>query len=103
MLFLVPLCNACTGIGLITESGTLVGQNLDYYYYLPQKFELMLPIQQFNNWYENNHKHHNKFYIIYSIGPAGNGSAAISGTNTVTETNGSSCIYVSNMGSDPQP
>ncbi len=45
----------------------------------------------------------NKFYIIYSVGPDGNGSAAISGTNTVTETNGSSCIYVSNMGSDPQP
>ena len=45
----------------------------------------------------------NKFYIIYSVGPAGNGSAAISGTNTVTETNGATCIYVSNMGQDTQP
>lgn len=45
----------------------------------------------------------NKFFVIYSVGPNGNGSAAISGTNTVTETNGSSCIYVSNMGNDAQP
>lgn len=45
----------------------------------------------------------NKYYIIYSSGPVGNGSAAISGTDTVTETNGSSCIYVSNIGQDTQP
>ncbi len=45
----------------------------------------------------------NKFYIIYSVGAGGNGSAAISGTDTVTETNGSSCIYVSNIGTDSQP
>lgn len=45
----------------------------------------------------------NKYYIIYSIGVGGNGSAAISGTNTVTETNGSSCIYVSNIGPDTVP
>jgi len=45
----------------------------------------------------------NHYYIIYSIGPGGNGSAAISLTNTVTETNGSSCIYVSNMSQDAQP
>lgn len=45
----------------------------------------------------------NKFYIIYSVGPNGNGSATISATDTVTETNGSSCIYVSNIGQDAQP
>ena len=44
-----------------------------------------------------------RFFIIYSIGPDGSGSALISGTNTVTETNGSSCIYVSNMGTDTNP
>ncbi len=44
-----------------------------------------------------------KFYIIYSVGPGGNGSAVISLTDTVTETNGSSCIYVSNMSQDTQP
>ncbi len=45
----------------------------------------------------------NHYYIIYSIGSAGNGSATISLTNTVTETNGSSCIYVSNISQDTQP
>lgn len=44
-----------------------------------------------------------KFYIIYSVGPDGNGSAEISGTDTVTETNGTSCIYVSNMSVDTAP
>ena len=44
----------------------------------------------------------NKFYVIYSVGPARNGSAAIAG-DTVNETNASSCIYVSNMGADTQP
>lgn len=37
-----------------------------------------------------------RFYVIYSIGIGGNGSATINDTGTVTETNGSSCIYVTN-------
>lgn len=45
----------------------------------------------------------NKFYVAYSVGPDGNGSAAISATDTVTETNGTSCIYVSNMSADTTP
>ena len=44
----------------------------------------------------------NRFYIIYSVGPAGNGSAVIT-ADAVVETNGSSCIYVSNMSQDTQP
>ena len=43
-----------------------------------------------------------KYYIIYSVGPGGNGSAVIT-DDAVVETNGSSCIYVSNMGQDTQP
>jgi hypothetical protein len=43
-----------------------------------------------------------KFYIIYSVGPAGNGSAVIT-SDAVVETNGASCIYVSNMSQDTQP
>lgn len=43
-----------------------------------------------------------KFYIIYSVGPGGNGSAVIT-SDAVVETNGSSCIYVSNMSQDTQP
>jgi prepilin-type N-terminal cleavage/methylation domain-containing protein len=37
-----------------------------------------------------------KYYVIYSIGVGSNGSAAVSTSGTVTETNGSSCIYVTN-------
>jgi len=44
----------------------------------------------------------NKFYIVYSVGPAGNGSAVIT-SDEVVETNGSSCIYASNMSADTQP
>jgi type II secretion system protein G len=44
----------------------------------------------------------NQYYIIYSVGPGENGSAVIT-TDNVVETNGSSCIYVSNLSSDLQP
>ena len=37
-----------------------------------------------------------RYYVIYSVGVGGNGSAVISDAGTVTETNGSSCIYVAN-------
>jgi len=43
-----------------------------------------------------------KYWIIYSVGPGGNGSAVIT-SDAVVETNGSSCIYVSNMSEDTQP
>ena len=58
--------HACTSMGVKTDSGTIIGQNLDYYYYLPQTFERMLPIQQFNNWYDNNYGHNNEFYALVS-------------------------------------
>jgi general secretion pathway protein G len=45
-----------------------------------------------------------KYYVLYSVGPGANGSAAVSTAGAVTETNGSSCIYVTNGGSkDTQP
>ena len=44
----------------------------------------------------------NRYYIIYSAGPGGNGSATIA-ADAVAEVNGSSCIYVSNMSTDSQP
>lgn len=43
-----------------------------------------------------------KYYILYSAGPGENGSAVIT-SDAVVETNGTSCIYVSNMGKDTQP
>jgi len=65
LLLFSPFCDACTGFGVITKDGTLIGRSRDYYYN-PQKFELMLPIQQFNNWYENNYHHNNEFYALTS-------------------------------------
>lgn len=42
------------------------------------------------------------YYVIYSVGAGGSGSAGISG-DAVSESNGASCIYVSNAGQDTQP
>jgi prepilin-type N-terminal cleavage/methylation domain-containing protein len=39
------------------------------------------------------------YYIIYSVGAGGGGSAVVSNAGVVTETNGTSCIYVTNGGS----
>ena len=44
----------------------------------------------------------NQYYVIYSVGPDGNGSAAIS-SDEASEINGDSCIYVSNVGRDTTP
>jgi type II secretion system protein G len=43
-----------------------------------------------------------QYYVIYSVGLDGDGSATIT-DDEVVETNGSSCIYVSNAGQDSQP
>jgi general secretion pathway protein G len=49
----------------------------------------------------------NQSYVVYSVGPEGNGSAAIStGGDTgdfIDESNGASCIYFSNVDTDAQP
>jgi len=37
-----------------------------------------------------------KYYVMYSVGPNADGSAVINVNGTVTETNGKSCIYVTN-------
>ena len=44
----------------------------------------------------------NKFYVIFSVGAGGNGSATIT-SDAVVETNASSCIFASNVGTDAQP
>ena len=36
------------------------------------------------------------YYAIYSVGTGANGSAAVSVAGVITETNGDSCIYVTN-------
>lgn len=42
-------------------------------------------------------------YVLYSVGPAGNGSATVSTNGTLTENNGNSCIYIANFQTDTTP
>jgi general secretion pathway protein G len=44
-----------------------------------------------------------RYYVIYSVGTGGNGGASVANTGVITETNATSCIYVSNAGRDTQP
>ena len=64
-----------------------------------------VPTDPFND--ENNYGYDRSdngyYYVIYSVGPDENGSAAVSDAGVVAETNGSSCIYVSNADEDEQP
>lgn len=65
----------------------------------------ILPTDPFNNAANYGYVRggtNNKFYVVYSVGPGGNGSATIT-SDAVVETNGSSCIYVSNAGQDSAP
>jgi general secretion pathway protein G len=43
------------------------------------------------------------YYVIYSVGIGGAGSAAVSDAGVITETNGDDCIYASNSGRDTTP
>jgi general secretion pathway protein G len=44
------------------------------------------------------------YYVLYSLGMAGNGAATVDTNGTVSETNGASCIYTTNgITRDTQP
>lgn len=66
IFFFIQPANACTGFGAVTESGTIMGKNRDYFY-VPQKFGLMRPMQKFTHWYGNPYHHSNKFYAVTSV------------------------------------
>ena len=44
-----------------------------------------------------------KYYAIYSAGPAKSGSASVTDAGVLTESGGSSCIYVSKIQEDTTP
>jgi general secretion pathway protein G len=74
----------------------------------PNVIGAALPADPFNG--TNNYGYANdgatpvKYYVLYTIGPSANGSATVSTAGVVTETNGASCIYVTNGSSkDTQP
>lgn len=80
-VFFTNYANACTGFGAITDTGTIIGKNRDYYY-VPQQFSMLKPIQKFNHWYENTYNHQNQFYAVssaesVSVGVNQNGLTAI--------------------------
>ena len=64
-LFFTQRVNACSGFGAITQNGTIIGKNRDYYY-VPQQFGLVMPKQQFYHWYNNPYQHNNSFYAVTS-------------------------------------
>ena len=45
----------------------------------------------------------NRSYAVFSVGPGANGSVSINAAGVLTETNGASCMYVSNIQSDTTP
>jgi hypothetical protein len=61
----VKLGFACTAFGIVSESGTIIGKNRDYYYD-KQSFERVMPLKQFSHWYDNRYAHNNQFYAIVS-------------------------------------
>lgn len=73
---------------------------------VPQVVGNTLPKDPFNsgNDYGYATSGNGSFFVVYSVGPSANGSAVISNTGVVTETNGTSCIYAANGGQpDTQP
>jgi hypothetical protein len=61
------------------------------------------PFSSANAVYGYNRSPNGKNYVIYSLGSEGNGSASVSDAGALAETNGASCIYVSNIQEDAQP
>lgn len=64
-VFFIKAAVACSGVGVITDTGTIIAKNRDYFY-IPQTFGLMKPLPSFSNWYDNSYHHYNKFYAITS-------------------------------------
>jgi len=67
---------------------------------------MSLPEDPFNTGgadYGYNASANRQFYAIYSIGPEASGSASVNDAGIITETAGTSCIFVSNAQEDTTP
>jgi hypothetical protein len=62
-----------------------------------------LPTDPFNSTNNYGYSQAGNYYVVYSVGVSGTGSASITSNGTLTETNGTSCIYVSNAARDTNP
>ncbi|MEE8360491.1 MAG: prepilin-type N-terminal cleavage/methylation domain-containing protein [Candidatus Omnitrophota bacterium] len=56
----------------------------------------ILPTDPFTNGSNYGYTVNGDYYVIYSVGPGKNGGAGVGGTGDVTESNGNSCIFVTN-------
>lgn len=63
---------------------------------VPQIAPSTLPTDPFGSGADYGYAQSGAWFVLWSKGPGTNGSAAIGATGTVTETNGGSCIYVTN-------
>lgn len=52
---------ACTSFGFLTETGTVIAKNSDYYYD-KQKVEVLVPNKQFAIWYDNTYNNDFKVF-----------------------------------------
>ena len=55
------IVQACTAFGVITNTGTLIGKNRDYYYG-PQTINVTPPSSKLLNWHQNTYHHANHFF-----------------------------------------
>lgn len=63
-----------------------------------------LPTDPFNGTSNYGYATNGSYYTAYSVGTGGNGSVSVNSAGNITETNGASCIYVTNGNSrDAQP
>lgn len=53
--------------------------------------------------YGYNTSSNKKYYVIYSVGPSGGGSAYVNDSGDLVESDGPNCIYVSNIQGDTTP
>ncbi|MFA6320372.1 MAG: type II secretion system protein [Candidatus Omnitrophota bacterium] len=64
----------------------------------------VVPNDPFNGTTAYGYNHTGNYYAIYSVGPANDGTATVDSDGAITETDGASCIYVTNGTSiDAQP
>ncbi|OGV26010.1 MAG: hypothetical protein A3F18_02115 [Legionellales bacterium RIFCSPHIGHO2_12_FULL_37_14] len=63
ILFSLSLANACTSFGMITNDGTIIGKNRDFYYG-PQHVGVFTPKPRFFKAFLNKYSHKNLFYAL---------------------------------------
>lgn len=64
LLIFVHKAFSCTIFSINNKNGTIIGKNRDALYSGTQNFQRIKPINQFNNWFDNNYNHNFEFYAL---------------------------------------